>query len=219
MNSEEVTIISIAGKQNAGKTTLIRTLIPKLKEHGHRVGTLKYNIRKFEIDHEGKDSYKYFHSGADSVALSSKDKVAVIKRVTNTPEISEIIEKYLNDVDVVLVEGYREGDYPGIKIIDSKETKTAKKVTDNELLLIKKNLKTKRFSIKDTNKAIGFIENIIKRNQAIVVEKINETIFRQFDEIKEMVAKNSKKQAPAKTKASAKPVVKKPSVKKKKAKT
>lgn len=164
MNSEDVTIIPIAGKQNAGKTTLIRTLIPKLKERGYRVGTLKYNIRKFEIDHEGKDSYKYFHSGADSVALSSKDKVAVIKRVTNPPKISEIIEKYFHDVNVVLVEGYREGDYPGIKIIDSTETKTAKKVTDNELLLIKENLKTKRFSAKDTNKALNFIENIINRH-------------------------------------------------------
>ncbi|MGR3174313.1 MAG: molybdopterin-guanine dinucleotide biosynthesis protein B [Candidatus Scalindua sp.] len=47
-------MISIAGKQNAGKTTLIRTLIPELKECGHRVGTLKYNIKEFKIDHEGK---------------------------------------------------------------------------------------------------------------------------------------------------------------------
>ena len=97
MNSEEVTIISIAGKQNAGKTTLIRTLIPKLKEHGHRVGTLKYNIKEFKIDHEGKDTYKYYHSGADSIALTSQDEIAVIKRVTDPPGISEIITKYLKE--------------------------------------------------------------------------------------------------------------------------
>ncbi len=123
MNSKEVTIISIAGKQNAGKTTLIRTLIPELIERGHRVGTLKYNIKEFKIDHEGKDTYKYYHSGADSIALTSQEEIAVIKRVADPPGISEIIAKYLNDVNIVLVEGYRGDNYPRIKIVDSKETK------------------------------------------------------------------------------------------------
>ncbi len=161
MNSEDVTIISIVGKQNAGKTTLIRTLIPKLKERGHRVGTLKYNIKEFKIDHEGKDTYKYYHSGADSVVLTSQDKIAVIKRVTDPPGTSETITKYLNDVNIVLVEGYRGEDYPRIKIVDSKETKTDRNEPDNELILIKENLKTKSFSTEDTNKALDFIENII----------------------------------------------------------
>jgi molybdopterin-guanine dinucleotide biosynthesis protein B len=170
MNSEEPTIISIAGKQNAGKTTLIRTLIPKLKERGHRVGTLKYNIKEFKIDHEGKDTYKYYHSGADSIALTSQDEIAVIKRVTDPPGINEIIAKYLNDVNIVFVEGYRGEDYPRtkdaedfprIKIVDSKKTETDRNDSDNELILIKENLETKRFSTEDTNKALDFIENII----------------------------------------------------------
>ena len=161
MNSEEVTIISIAGKQNAGKTTLIRTLIPELKERGHRVGTLKYNIKEFKIDHEGKDTYKYYHSGADSIALTSQNEIAVIKRMTDPPGISEIITKYLNDVNIVLVEGYRGDDYPRIKIVDSKGAEAEMNEPDNELILIKENLKTKRFSPEDTNKALDFIENII----------------------------------------------------------
>jgi molybdopterin-guanine dinucleotide biosynthesis protein B len=156
MNSEEATIISIAGKKNAGKTTLIRTLIPELKERGYRVGTLKYNIKEFKVDHEGKDTYKYYHSGADSIALTSQDEIAVIKKVTDSPGISEIIAKYLNDVNIVFVEGYKGEDYPRIKLVESKETET-----DNELILIKENLETKCFSTEDTNKALDFIENII----------------------------------------------------------
>ncbi len=159
MNSEEVTIISIVGKKNAGKTTLIRTLIPELKERGHRVGTLKYNIKEFKVDHEGKDTYKYYHSGADSIALTSQDEIAVIKRVTDPPWISEIIAKYLNDVNIVFVEGYRGDDYPRIKIIDLEETD--RNDQDNELILIRENLETKCFSPEDTNKALDFIENII----------------------------------------------------------
>ena len=161
MNSEEVTIISIVGKKNAGKTTLIRTLIPELKERGHRVGTLKYNIKEFKIDHEGKDTYKYYHLGADSIALTSQDEIAVIKRVTDPPGTSEFIAKYLNDVNIVLIEGYRGGDYPRIKIVDSKETKIDSNDPDNELILIRGDLETKHFSTEDTNKALDFIENII----------------------------------------------------------
>jgi len=81
--------------------------------------------------------------------------------VTDPPGISEIITKYLNDVNIVLVEGYRGEDYPRIKFVDSKETKTDRNDPDNELILIKENLETKRFSTEDTNKALDFIENII----------------------------------------------------------
>ncbi len=161
MNSEEVIIISIVGKKNAGKTTLIKTLIPELKERGYRVGTLKYNIKEFKIDHEGKDTYKYYHLGADSIALTSQDEIAVIKRVTDPPGTSEFIAKYLNDVNIVLIEGYRGGDYPRIKIVDSKETKIDSNDPDNELVLIRGDLETKHFSTEDTNKALDFIENII----------------------------------------------------------
>ena len=161
MSSKEVTIISIAGKQNAGKTTLIKDLIPKLKKQGYRVGTLKYNIKKFNIDHEGKDTYKYYHSGADSVALSSENEIAIMKKVANPPTLNEIIETHLNDVNVVLVEGYRGDDYPGIKIVDTQETQTVSD-SDNELVLINEKLETKRFSEKNVEKALGFIEKSLK---------------------------------------------------------
>ncbi len=161
MSSNEVTIISIAGKQNAGKTTLLSALIPKLKEHGYTVGTLKYNIRKFDIDHEGKDTYKYYHSGADSVALSSHNMLAVVKRAPEPLNLNEIIETHLNDVSIVLVEGYREGDYPMIRIMDTQETEAVKN-SSTELLLTKENLETRCFSAEDVNKAVDFIEKISK---------------------------------------------------------
>ena len=160
MNSDDVTIISIVGKQNAGKTTLIRDLIPKLKEHGYTVGTLKYNIRKFDIDHEGKDTYKYYHSGADSVAISSQNEVVIMKKLANPPTLHDIIKTYLNDVSIVLVEGYREDDYPRIRIIGPQEE--VKSNSDNELLLIKENLEDRRFSVKDVDNTLDFIEKISK---------------------------------------------------------
>lgn len=171
MNSEDIAIISIIGRQNAGKTTLIREIIPRLKERGYRVGTIKYNIPEFEIDHEGKDTYKYFHSGADTVAISSRDKVAVIKKVENSPQLSEIIGGYFNDVSVILVEGYREGGHPMIKIMEPQIMDIDRKGSEKELLLVKENLKTRRFSEKDIDRALDFIEDIISNKNKTLVQK------------------------------------------------
>ena len=162
MNSEEATIISIAGKQNAGKTTLLKDLIPKLKEQGYRVGTLKYNIRKFDIDHEGKDTYKYSNSGADSVAISTQSEFVVMKKTANPLTLHEIIEAHFNDVDVVLVEGYREDGYPRIRIIGSQDTNRVKTDPENELLLVNENTENRCFSIENLDKALNFIEKSLK---------------------------------------------------------
>ncbi len=171
MNSEEVTIISIVGRQNVGKTTLIRELIPRLKGRGYRVGTLKYNIREFKIDHEGKDTYKYFLSGADTVALSSPDEVAVIKRVKDSLHLDEIMEKYFSDVNVMLVEGCSTEGYPRIKITDPQKMDTVGNNSNNELLLVRENSKTKCFSEKDINKALDFVEDIISHNNKAVIQE------------------------------------------------
>ena len=162
MNSEEATIISIAGKQNAGKTTLLKDLIPKLKEQGYRVGTLKYNIRKFDIDHEGKDTYKYSNSGADSVAISTQSEFVVMKKTANPLTLHEIIEAHFNDVDVVLVEGYREDGYPRIRIIGSQDTNAVKTDSENELLLVNEKTENSCFSINGINRARDFIEKSLK---------------------------------------------------------
>ena len=162
MNSEEATIISIAGKQNAGKTTLLKDLIPKLKGQGYRVGTLKYNIRKFDIDHEGKDTYKYSSSGADSVAISTQSEFVVMKKTAKPLTLQEIIEAHFSDVDVVLVEGYREDDYPRIRIIDPQDTNAVKTDSENELLLVNEKTENSCFSINGINRARDFIEKSLK---------------------------------------------------------
>ncbi len=162
MSSKDVTIISIAGKQNAGKTTLLKDLIPKLKEQGYRVGTLKYNIRKFDIDQEGKDTYKYSNAGADSIAISTQSEFVVMKKTANPLTLHEIIEVHFNDVDVVLVEGYREDGYPRIRITDSQDTNSDKTDPENELLLVNVKTENRCFSIENLSKALNFIEkNVI----------------------------------------------------------
>ncbi|MCF6178551.1 MAG: molybdopterin-guanine dinucleotide biosynthesis protein B [Geopsychrobacter sp.] len=40
---------------NTGKTTLLTAVIPELKTRGDRVGEVKHNVHRFDINHAGKD--------------------------------------------------------------------------------------------------------------------------------------------------------------------
>ena len=133
--SKDIPVVLIIGKQNVGKTTLIKLIIPRLKKKGYRVGTIKYNIPYFEIDYQGKDTYTYYQAGADVVSISSPEKLAIIKRVNRRPpSIKEIIKSNYCDVDVVLVEGYKKWRYPYIEIYnDHRHMEPAVKERKNHL--------------------------------------------------------------------------------------
>jgi molybdopterin-guanine dinucleotide biosynthesis protein B len=99
--------VSIVGKSDAGKTTLIEKLIVALRARGLRVGTIKHDVHGFEVDREGKDSWRHAQAGADSVLISSPQGLALIKRVERERTLVELTEEFFADVDIVLTEGYK----------------------------------------------------------------------------------------------------------------
>ena len=109
-------VISIVGMSDTGKTMLIERLVPELKRRGYRVGTIKHDAHGFDIDHEGKDSYRHFQAGADTVVISSSAKLAMVKRVAREATIDEIAELCFSDVDIVITEGYKRQDKPKIEV-------------------------------------------------------------------------------------------------------
>ena len=115
-------VICIVGKSKSKKSMIIQDLISKLKSLGLRVGALKYHKHgDFEIDVEGKDTWKYAKAGADTVAITSSVKFAVIKKESFEPDIDDIIEKHFADCDVVLADGFTLSDKPRIIVVDSEE--------------------------------------------------------------------------------------------------
>lgn len=115
-------IICIVGKSKTGKSGLMEELIKELKARGLRVGALKYHKHgDFEIDIEGKDTWKYANAGADTVAISSSVKLAVIRKVKEEIGIDDICNKYFSDSDVVLADGFTLSDKPRIIVADNEE--------------------------------------------------------------------------------------------------
>jgi molybdopterin-guanine dinucleotide biosynthesis adapter protein len=112
-------ILSIISKKNSGKTTLIEKLIPELNHRNYRVGTVKHDTHGFEIDHEGKDTWRHKQSGARTVAISSPWKLSLIKDVDREISLDEIAETYFGDMDLVLTEGYKRAAKPQIEVFRS----------------------------------------------------------------------------------------------------
>lgn len=100
-------------------------LIKELKVRGLRVGTLKYHKHgDFEMDVEGKDTWKYALAGADTVAISSSVKFALIKNENVTTDIDEICKNYFGDTDVVLADGFTQSDKPRIIVVEKERDAT-----------------------------------------------------------------------------------------------
>jgi len=114
-----IPIVSIVGKSNSGKTTLIEKLIVELTRRGWRVATIKHNRHGFEIDHEGKDSWRHKKAGAVATVLVSPRQVAVIEDVEMDYELAQIRERYIRNADIILAEGYKGNPHPKIEVFRS----------------------------------------------------------------------------------------------------
>ncbi len=111
-----IPIVSIIGKSNSGKTTLLEGLIRETTQRGYRVATIKHNRHGFEIDHEGKDSWKHRRAGAYMTVIASPKQVALIESTQKDYTIAELRERYIREVDIILIEGYKQNPYPKIEV-------------------------------------------------------------------------------------------------------
>lgn len=108
-----IPIYSIVAYSGTGKTTFLEKLLPVLKEKGLRVAVIKHDGHGFEIDREGKDTFRITKAGADITAIVSRDRAALME---NRPRQIHQILSTIHDVDIILTEGYKEGIWPKILI-------------------------------------------------------------------------------------------------------
>lgn len=157
-------IVSIVSKKQSGKTTLITKLIPELKHRGYRVGTVKHDTHGFDIDHEGKDTWRHKQSGAQTVVISSPWKISVIRDVEEEMQLQQIVEQYFTDMDIVLTEGYIRAAQPQVEVFRSAAHRSPLYDKEEECPLIALmsdvpiDLGVPRFDINDIQSLADFIE-------------------------------------------------------------
>jgi len=111
-----VKVVAFVAKSNTGKTTLLEQVIRELKNRGYKVGAIKHDAHSFDIDHPGKDSHRLTQAGADTMLITSPEKLALIKKHAAAPPLEELIATYFSDVDIVLTEGFKMSSLPKIEV-------------------------------------------------------------------------------------------------------
>ena len=115
-DKRQVPLVTVAApKSNTGKTTFIERLIPRLKEHGLRVGVVKGDCHGYDVDEEGKDSYRFKQAGADGVAVVSPEGYFIQQKTEQRASLMEIAGR-LTDVDLVIIESRSHGTIPKISL-------------------------------------------------------------------------------------------------------
>ncbi|EOV8838875.1 molybdopterin-guanine dinucleotide biosynthesis protein MobB [Cronobacter dublinensis] len=105
-----IPLLGIAAWSGTGKTTLLKALIPLLREKGIRPGLIKHTHHDMDVDTPGKDSYMLRKAGAAQTLVASTKRWALM---TETPDEAEPDLYYLasrmdsSQLDVILVEGFK----------------------------------------------------------------------------------------------------------------
>ena len=129
-----IPIVSIVGKSDTGKTTLLEKVVRELKSRGHTIATIKHDAHSFEIDYPGKDSWRHKQAGAALTIISSSTKLAVVADANHDQSLTEIREKYIQGVDLIITEGYKRESHPKIEVFRS-ELDRGLLCTDDEHLI------------------------------------------------------------------------------------
>ena len=110
-------VIGFAGWSGSGKTSLIERVIALLDARGLSVSLVKHAHHAFDIDHEGKDSWRHRHAGCREVMISSGRRWSLMHELRGDAEMPlEALLAKLSDCDLVLVEGFKRAPIPKIEV-------------------------------------------------------------------------------------------------------
>src|SRR5579883_2088049 len=110
-------LFGIVGWKNSGKTTLLAKLVTLFAARGLKVAAVKHAHHGFDVDQEGRDSYRYRAAGAQTVAVSSAKRFAIMTELKDRPEpkLDELLQ-YIDGVDLILVEGFKSERHPKLEV-------------------------------------------------------------------------------------------------------
>ena len=162
-------IISIVGASNSGKTTFLEKLIPELAGRGYRVGAIKHDVHGFDMDREGKDTWRLGRAGAATVSICSPVRVASIRLTEAELGLEEIAARYYWTEDILITEGFKSAHFPKIEVFRSEvEPKPICGPENNLVALITDDpvaAEVPRFSFADVCGVANFIEDRYLKNR------------------------------------------------------
>jgi molybdopterin-guanine dinucleotide biosynthesis protein B len=170
-------VLSIVGRSDSGKTTVLEGLIRELKKRGRRVGVLKHAHGELRMDHEGTDTHRLKLAGADTVAIAGPAGCAVISTPDDEPPARELAIKLFSDCDFIFTEGYKKGPFPKIEVLPrGGDAEPLCKVLEDRLVAVVGNGKVgedvEKFGTDDAQALADFVENRYINDPAKTITEI-----------------------------------------------
>lgn len=168
-DKQSIPALCFVGTSNSGKTTLITKVISLLTQRDYNISTIKHTHKEFEMDSEGKDSWKHRNAGAKTVVLASPAQFAVMSDTDHELTIEEVVERFINkDTDILIVEGFKKDKYPKIEVYRKGVSGDLRCINDPSIIALASDdspdVSIPVFDINDAEGITGFIEKMILKN-------------------------------------------------------
>ena len=164
-----IPVVTVIGKSGSGKTTLLEKLIRELSQRGYRLATVKHHSHSgFEIDVPGKDSWRFAQAGSRHVVIAAPDKLAAYRRLEAELSLDEITAE-IQDVDLILVEGYKQANKPAIEVVRAANSQELVGTHDQRIAIasdLTLELGVPLYFLDDVQGIAGFIESRFLAQQA-----------------------------------------------------
>jgi molybdopterin-guanine dinucleotide biosynthesis protein MobB len=118
-------VVSVIGKKDSGKTTLVVAMVQDFVRRGRKVGTIKHGDHPALVDQEGKDTWRHFQEGRSArTMIESPGQRVVFEQSDGNADPLELVRRYFLDVDIVIIEGYKSRPLPKIEVFRKSVHKT-----------------------------------------------------------------------------------------------
>lgn len=129
-----VPYFTFAGYSGSGKTTLAEKVIKVLSIKGYKIAALKHDGHNFQMDKEGKDTFRLKNAGAVAVAISSNSKYAMISDSDKRLSFLELSKILPNNIDIIIGEGFKDDNIPKIIVHRKDNNKNVVCIDDDNVI-------------------------------------------------------------------------------------
>jgi molybdopterin-guanine dinucleotide biosynthesis protein MobB len=107
--------VALVGGHDAGKTTVLVDLVPRIQARGLVVGTLKHTSKDAPDDVPGKDSHRHALARPAVSSFVTPERTTA-RRFGSEEPLEDFLAREYADCDIVLVEGYKALPIPRIEV-------------------------------------------------------------------------------------------------------
>jgi molybdopterin-guanine dinucleotide biosynthesis protein B len=130
----KIPIITVVGYSTSGKTRCVTGLIAALARRGYRVASTKHCHHGFDLDVEGKDSWKHRQAGAVTTLMSSGNQIGMVASTPALITLEQICRDYVHGAEILLAEGYSWENLPKI-LVTSQDKLEQERISPDDLII------------------------------------------------------------------------------------